>query len=389
MPLERFLEEIAGQEALAGALDRVVAPGGGRVQLAPLLASARAALVAAMARRARGPLLLLVANGEAALRVREDLCTWLDGDEVLLFPASDAMPYEAMSPGDEVIAQRLRVLRRLAAWQPAAIEDKPPLGPLVVAPIRALMQPTLTPEELRRASLDLAQGQRRAEEDLLRGLLNLGYRAAATVETPGEVSRRGGILDLWSPGDDLPLRVEFFGDEIDSLRRFEPLSQRSEQRVPEARLGPPHEFPLWRLEQALARLEAVDISELRRESQDEWRLALERLAHGERFEGRALFAPFFRERHGTLLDHLPARALIALSEARALRQVVEELHGQAQELRENLVRGAELSPAFPRPYLVWDEIFAIEAARVTLVDLAGAPEAELGAVEPPLSLIHI
>jgi transcription-repair coupling factor (superfamily II helicase) len=395
LPLESFLDELAAQPPLAIALGRIAENPGRRFQLAPLPNATRTLIAAALARRTRAPLLLVVGNAEAALRLREDLCAWLDDAEVLLFPASDAMPYEAMSPGDEVIGQRLRVLRLLGDWQPPAEGDEPSLGPLIITPLRSLLQPTLTPDELRRASLALAQGQRREEEDLLRGLINLGYRSSATVEAPGEVSRRGGIVDVWAPGDELPLRVEFFGDEIDSLRRFEPLTQRSEQRVREARVGPPHEFPLWRAEQALVRLQEVDISMMRREAQDEWQLALDRLERGERFEGRALYAPFFRERGGTLLDHLPPASTIALNDARALRQTADDLHAQAADLRASLIQSGELSPEFPRPYLLWEELFADarpaasrdgrDAGRATLVDLAGVPEAELVGAEAPLA----
>ena len=123
----------------------------------------------------------------------------------------------------------------------------------------------------------------------------MGYRVAPTVEEPGELNRRGGIVDIFPPGDDLPLRIEFFGDEIDSLRRFDPITQRSEAQVRAAVVGPPHEIPFWRRERAVERLRALDTAELRREARDEWEAAIERIEQGERFEGRALFAPFFWE----------------------------------------------------------------------------------------------
>jgi len=246
----------------------------GRYQAAPLLAAARTPVVAAIAARLKRPLLLLVNNAEAALRVREDLCTWIGDDRALLFPASDAMPYEAMSPGDEVIGQRLRVLRLLGRWRPGSAH----VPPLLVAPVRALLQPTLTPAELAFATTTLALGQRRGEEDLLRFLLDLGYRSAASVEAPGEISRRGGIVDVWAPGEELPLRIEFFGDEIDSLRRFDPITQRSEAQIREVVIGPPHEIALWRTAEAMERMRALDAAGLRREARDEWGAAIERIA---------------------------------------------------------------------------------------------------------------
>src|SRR5690606_36185961 len=102
---------------------------------------------------------------------------------------------------------------------------------VIVAPVKALTQPTLTPEEHRYASVTLQRGDEISPDELVTRLIHLGYRTAPTVEEPGEINRRGGILDIFPPGDDMPLRIEFFGDEVDSLRRFDPVTQRSEAQV--------------------------------------------------------------------------------------------------------------------------------------------------------------
>src|SRR5262249_21540294 len=163
------------------------------------------------------------------------------------------------------------------------------------APIKALLQPTLAPAEATAATVRLRRGDEHNPDELVRRWVAMGYRVAPTVEEPGELNRRGGIVDIFPPGDEQPLRIEFFGDEVDSLRRFDPITQRSEGQVREAVVGPPHEIPFWRLDAALERLRALDVEGLRREAREEWGAAIERLAQGERFEGRALFAPFFRD----------------------------------------------------------------------------------------------
>jgi transcription-repair coupling factor (superfamily II helicase) len=393
VPLRQYLERIADLPATADLLARLRATPPARLYAAPLLAAARLPLAAALAERLPLPLLVVVPNADAALRARDDLCAWRDGDDVLLWGQSDAMPYEAMSPGDELIGQRLRALRALADYRAGANDpDTLAAPPLLVASVRALLQPTLTPDEFAYATTSLSEGARSDEEGLLRSLLTLGYRSAATVEAPGELSRRGGIVDVWPVGDELPLRVEFFGDEVDSLRRFDPVTQRSEQRVRSATIGPPHEIPFWRLADALARLDAVNVGELRREARDEWQLARDRLERGERFEGRALFAPFFRERPVSLLDHMP-NGLVVFADARAIRQFAEELHAQAQDLRDGLIRNGELSADFPRPYLLWEEVFEpgvrVQASeRLALLDLATTPDAALLKTNPPLGRLE-
>ena len=109
-PILRRLADHERIEALAITLREQAAT---RLHVAPALTAARPAIVAALVTRTQRPLLYIVGSGEAALRAREDLCQWLDPDTVLLFPAGDALPYEPMSPGNDVIAGRLRVLRAL------------------------------------------------------------------------------------------------------------------------------------------------------------------------------------------------------------------------------------------------------------------------------------
>ncbi len=402
----------------------------GRLSVGPLPSAARPPLVAALARLHAAPLLYVLPSADAALRAADDLRQWLGPGAVLVYPASDAMPYEHMSTAPEVIGRRLAVLQRLAAladggrWttddrrpttddRRPTTDDRPPStvhrppsmsGPLViVAPVKALLQPTLTPEELARASLVLRRGDEIRPDDLLRQLVELGYRSGPTVEEPGELARRGEIVDLWPPADALPLRLEFFGDEIDSLRRFDPGTQRSDVRLDAVTIGPPHEIPLWNRERAVARIAALDASGLRREPRLEWDAALQRLEAGERFEGRAFYAPFFRnvERRAqsvewaasvaspqdsaaaepgaaqgpillaadalpgrstlyalrsTLYAHLPPGSVVLLSEGQFLAQHAAESNEQAEAQRARLIEANELPPDFPRPYLLWAEL---------------------------------
>lgn len=367
LSLTALLDEITALAPVQELIATLRTCAGVRLHVAPAPGSARAPLVAAIAASTAAPLVYVVSTTDAALRAYDDLRAWLGDDYVLLFPASDALPYEHMSTGSDILAARMRVLHRLAAHD--AGDGAPPV---VVAPVRALMQPTLTPDELRAGSMRLERGAPCGLDDLMERLIDQGYRYAPTVEEPGEVNRRGGIIDVFPPGDDLPLRIEFFGDEIDSLRRFDPLTQRSEAQIGAAVIGPPHEFPLWRREEALARMRDVDTSALRREALDEWLLAFERIRRGERFEGRALFAPFFRAEAGdpsTLLRHLPPGACVLFNDALLLAHHAAELDHQAETRRRQQIDAGELPAAFPRPYLRWRDLIA-QAEPLTLIDFS-------------------
>ncbi|MGQ9926267.1 MAG: transcription-repair coupling factor [Chloroflexaceae bacterium] len=388
----RTLEELCAELAahpIVASIATALGQAGPPLRLAPLPAAARAFLAAALARHHRAPLLFVLSSADVALRATDDLRQWLGPERPLYYPASDALPYEHMSPGSQVIGQRLRVLQILAAWRAGALVLEPPV---IVAPIKALMQPTLTPDELAEATLRLSLGATHRPEVLTRQLLHLGYQMAPMVEAPGEVNRRGDLLDVWPPADDLPLRIGFFGDEIESIRRFDPATQRSEVRLETAMLGPPHEIPLWRRELAVARMAALDRSGLRREARLEWETALERLEQGARFEGRAFYAPFYRHSVGaSLLDHLPAGAAILLSEAQFLARHAAEIHEQAEHRRACLIDAGELPPAMPRPYFLWDELFdpGASSARLALADLSGSEAPDAGRSGEPFPLCDL
>jgi transcription-repair coupling factor (superfamily II helicase) len=383
--LHSLLDALTALDPISELIDRLSNGSPASLQVAPLIAAARPALTSAVARRLPAPIVYVVQTSEAALRAHEDLAVWLDPEQVMLFPAADSLPYEHMSPAADLVVGRLRVLRRLA-------DGAAP--PVIVAPVKALTQPTLSRADLAAATMRLARGDELNLDQLFARWVTMGYRVAPTVEEPGEINRRGGIVDIFPPSDDMPLRIEFFGDEIDSLRRFDPITQRSEAQLRDAVVGPPQEFALWRTELALERLRAIDTGRLRREALAEWALAIERIEAGERFDGRALFTPFFRTKlaiedpGSTLFAHLPANAVVFLNDPQMLAQHVAELDRQAEERRMLQVESGELPERFPRPYLRWDEV--LSAARgVRLVGLSNNPvEGGVSADAPAGALPH-
>ena len=257
---------LAAHPSLVALAETVVAQPGAR-RVAPLIAAVRSPLVAALARRLSVPLLYLLPSNDAALRCAEDLRQWLDPAAVLLYPAGDTMPYELTAPGSGILSARLSLLQTLATRS----QQHEPAPLVIVAPVKALLQPTLSPADLAEHTLTLKRGQRMRQDHLLRWLVMSGYRITASVEAPGELVRRGDLIDLWPMADAQPLRIEFFGDEIDNLRQFDPSTQRTIGRLDTTTIGPSSEMPLWRSTEALERLTTLDLSTLRAEARDEWR----------------------------------------------------------------------------------------------------------------------
>ncbi len=182
------------------------------------------------AHEARGGMLLcLLAEAESAEYLRSDLEQLLDGGEVLIFPPTGQAPYDRERVAESAaLIQRADVLGRLQEG----------FGGIVVASVDALAELTPPPETVETETLTVRTGDEVGPEALMARFVEQGFEAVEFVENPGEVALRGGILDVYPFAGDYPVRIEFFGDEVDSLREFDPQSQRSVSRLTQARIVP-------------------------------------------------------------------------------------------------------------------------------------------------------
>src|ERR1700733_6103425 len=214
--------------------------GTGRMRLSGLTPTAKALLLVLLQRSAERPLIFIVTDNRAAeellpvLRGFCELTAACDADAVISLPARDVLPFQNLSPHPELQEERATALWKIATGAAS----------IVVSPVAA------TAIRLRSGDYynDLARTIRRGEsfdlESLLAHLNTVGYISTDVVEMPGQYAVRGGILDVYSPEADRPLRIEFFGDEADSIRKFDPTSQRSSTPVDEALLLPLTETPV-------------------------------------------------------------------------------------------------------------------------------------------------
>ena len=179
---------------------------------------------------------LVVCPGmEYAEEFAEDISLVHDGF-ACAFPPLEGLPGDEEAPNETIVKARLGVLRRLAFSADAAGEDAASHlatggASVVCASINALLQPTCSLDELRRGTRTVAVGTRAAPEELIQWLVSSGFYSVPRVELPGQYSLRGGILDVFSHGMDRPVRIEFFGDQVDSIRTFDRASQLSSERI--------------------------------------------------------------------------------------------------------------------------------------------------------------
>ena len=189
-----------------------------------LWGSSVSVLLAALAGQAPGSVLVVLPSVEDAEQTVEDLRLFAPDLELALFPAWETPLAAEAFPG-HLQSQRLALTRRLS---PSSAEPPPPV---IVAPVHALLQPVPDPEALAAATLRLRVGGRARLETLAEWLVDRGLERATMVEGPGEFSVRGGILDVQAHAASSAVRIEFFGDEIESIRTFDVDTQRSSERL--------------------------------------------------------------------------------------------------------------------------------------------------------------
>lgn len=306
--------------ALTGgpAPDAAVAPAAREIPVTRALEGADAAF---LARRVRETgLLVHVVRDLERLRRMEELLRFLDAPaEVLTFPAWDCLPYDRVSPRGEIMAERIATLARLAA--PAA-------GPrILLVAANALVQRVPPPEAVADARLVLRTGGRISREELAARLEAMGYRRVGAVAGPGDYAVRGGIVDVFPVAGTLPVRVDLFGESIESLRTFDPETQRSQGRIGEVTVTAVSEAPLTAgsirrfRERYLQLFGAVTDDPL-----------FEGLSAGRPQPGMEHWLPLFHERLVSLFDYLPEDAELVLDHeaeeiARARIEQVGEQYG--------------------------------------------------------------
>ena len=330
-----------------------------------LLSAARPTLLAALHAHTGRPLLVIAARADRARDLADQIRAWsAHPSAVRRLPDPDALPYERVAWGRDTIRERVSALASLAGWRGAINEqetspgsgDAPP--PLVVASTRALMQKTLPPDKFRSGLSALRVGQRIVLEDLLGGWLRTGYRAGSVVEEPGYFSRRGGIVDIFPPNQPLPVRIELFGDEIESLRTFDPLTQRSENLITAFEMAPAHEALTHQAPSAAEGVRQIDFSACHPAAQISLEEDLVRLGNAETFRGIEFYLPFFYPQPASPLDYLPADGLLVIEDPAELMAVIADLEQQAVELEKDLQRQGELPAGWPRPYFSQEELAA-------------------------------
>ncbi len=357
--LQPLLDHRAFQ-ALGGAPGAGAAEGARNVSISGLTRPAKGLVCAALAHRLARPAIVLTADNETA----EQLCLtagaaleWLEPgarQAAITLPAFDCSPYETRSPHPDILERRAAAL-----WQIACGEAR-----LVFAPAPAAMLRYRGRAFYRSLALEIKSGDDVDPEDLAEHLSRVGYEVSEPVSAPGQFSRRGGILDVYPPETSWPYRVEFFGDHIESLRTFDPASQRSKQScssaliLPLAETARPPEF----FEKLVAALAERSAEGKKKRANTDWAAS-----YSAPFPGWEFYLPLAESHPNTLLSLFDS-PLVAWDEPSERRQQVSQT---LENLQAAFDAVRDMTPQPPRP----EDIFLAEEEFAK--SLAGFPALSL------------
>jgi transcription-repair coupling factor (superfamily II helicase) len=377
-----FVREIFAELEQTPGFERVrrhLSLGAGRRRVSGLTATARALYIPLMARAARQPVVVIVADNKAAealeplLKAGCELTGAIDPARVVRFPAHDVLPFENLSPHPDVQEQRASALWKLST---SAVD-------ILIAPVESAALRLFDREYYAGLAVSLRRSDELDLETLTAHLAGVGYTQMDLVEMPGQFTRRGGILDVYSPEADRPVRIEFFGDEIDTIRKFDPETQRSQSGLDETELLPLTETPVT--EHLLAAVNAR-LSRQRIETEDE-ELAAEAAAAGgvSVFPGWEFFASVAGAQK-SLLTLIPRSALF-VDEPAMVRNQIDRWWNKVEQRHERSGVGSLIRPEdiYLRPENLTASLqshMGLDLDQLGAVDLLDE-DATLGEIELP------
>ncbi len=290
--------------------------------------SARLPMLAALHGDLNRPIVLLTDRADHALSVFDELAFWAPAAPRFLFSEPNPLFYEDAAWGNTTRRERLQALTVLASYL-LPYAEKPSIPPIIVASARAVMTRTMPRRDFLKASKRLIVGQEIQPDVLIHQWAQIGYQAAETVVEPGQFSQRGGILDIWVSASMLPVRLDFFGDEVETIRRFDPTSQRTVAKLESLFVGPAREFIVTPQVQNLIP-DGKEISEFS--------------------------IPLLHQFPASILDYLPQKGLVIVDDISLSEALVTEMEEQAVKFRQESIAEGTLAADFPVPYSTWSEV---------------------------------
>ncbi|HKJ22601.1 MAG TPA: transcription-repair coupling factor, partial [Gammaproteobacteria bacterium] len=288
-----------------------------------LYGSSYGLVISAAARRHQGPVILVTPDTAAAERLIHEIRFYTDGDDLPVsgFPDWETLPYDVFSPHQDIISQRLRTLYQLPSWHQG----------ILVLPITTLLQRLPPRTFLNAYSLILRKGQALDVDNMRRRLEAAGYHCVSQAAEHGEFAVRGSLMDIYPMGSDVPYRIDLFDQEIETIRTFDPDTQRSIDTRDDVELLPAREFPMT--DDSIKHFRQAFRNTF--EGDPQRSIIYRDISQGLGSAGIEYYLPLFFDTTESLFDYIPGRALLVVTEgvqeaAEAFRRQVEERYEQGR-----------------------------------------------------------
>jgi transcription-repair coupling factor (superfamily II helicase) len=311
--------------------------------IAGLSGSARQIFFQSIYDSLKQPLLIVTHNMFSAQKIYEDLLELAGEDQVLLFPANELIVSEMAIASPETLADRIQVLNKL-------IERK---NRILIVPYAGLRRVLIPWQKWEESQITLKVGQEIDLDQLLQTLVSIGYERVEMVENKGEMSVRGGIIDLFPVYLDQPVRIELFDVEVDSIRTFDPTNQRSIDQVGEIVISPTSEWfahtdilkaAAARLEQKLAdAVRTVKDQAAKEKLAEKIGFDIEQLNQGNRLQGLSKYISILYPNYQSLLDYMPKETLVIVDEPSRVLETAEQLDKEEAEWKTALISDGEFT----------------------------------------------
>jgi len=267
------------------------------------------------------PVLLITDRANHALSQFDELGFWVKSPRYH-FAEPNPLFYEQAAWGVATRRERLQSLIALSDYH-LPFAQKPETAPILVTSVRSLMTRTLPRRDFLKACKKLTVSQTVQPDSLSHNWTEIGYQRVNTVLEPGQFSKRGGIMDIWAPAETLPVRLDFFGDEIETIRKFDPASQRTVEKLDSILITPAREF----------------------------------IASGDQETELSEFhIPLLHQQPASLLDYLPQKTVVLIDDLSIVESMAAEIEEQAVKFRQDSIAEETLSADFPLPYIPWSEL---------------------------------
>ncbi|MCF6322548.1 MAG: transcription-repair coupling factor [Rhizobiaceae bacterium] len=330
--------------------------------------------------RAKSGLVFIAADGRQLDEIHAGLGFFAPNQRIIELPAFDCLPYDRVSPSLEISAQRIATLGELARNTGSQQEGKPLL---VLTTANALVQRQVPVAQMAKQVLDLVPGKAISMEEVSRWLAANGFERNSAVHDRGEFAVRGGILDYFAPGEENPVRLDFFGDTLESIRSFNLASQRTLAQKTTSTLAPMSEVDLN--PQSIARFRTKYLETFGAATRDD--ALYQAISEGRRYAGMEHWLPLFHEKLDSAFDYFEGFNIICDHQVEKaceerLEQVRDHYEARCDSLKMSVGEGAPYKPVEPEQlYMSMEQLVAAlaESGPVTLspFELPQSPDARV------------